>query len=428
MLLWKRPARRGAAPATSKERHRRGMTKWWNRRRRGSFSFDDDEGVSTVAANTLPTFWWRSSSNLGDNGDGDSLDVTKHRSASVESLLSLERSTVTLDDRNRMRLVPCHGLRLDDDDAVPTEVISVVSGSDAGAVNDDNVGLDIFEEEEEEDDDDDDDHRGRVGLESRPPEKDPARTVSPAAAVFDADGEAPSSSSALAPQQQASAGATLEKTSRSEIETTTTTTTEKNKKGILKNRADDDDNDVSAGDRRGNDGSSSVRFGTVEVHEHTQELAASSVPLRGPPLGLGWIRTSRAEFDSVEDHQRRRRRRGLFAADEENDDAAHPRHRRSLLELHQPPSERVDRLLGLGYTLREIRAATRETGISRTNRIRSARFSSRRKLLSRGGSYFRRRRGGGDEKKSRRPRFTSAIGERPPPHGETDPVAVVVSF
>jgi PAB1-binding protein PBP1 len=48
--------------------------------------------------------------------------------------------------------------------------------------------------------------------------------------------------------------------------------------------------------------SRSVNFGGVEIHEHERELCESSVPLRGPALGLGWNRVSSQTFQSVDDH------------------------------------------------------------------------------------------------------------------------------
>jgi len=146
-------------------------------------------------------------------------------------------------------------------------------------------------------------------------------------------------------------------------------TIDKTQTGTVERNVDscnDDRSSSSDGCWKARDGSSSnsVRFGVVEVHEHDQELSESSVPLRGPPLGLGWNRSSYRKFSSVNDHK---------------DETSEGRLYGSLTDLHLPSAHRVDILLKLGYTQREIQSSVREAGIVRTKRIHSARFSSRNK-------------------------------------------------
>ena len=70
-----------------------------------------------------------------------------------------------------------------------------------------------------------------------------------------------------------------------------------------------------------------VQFGSVEVHEHELTLCRSSVPLRGPPLGLGQSRVSYRKFESVDEH--------LY----ETYLGGGPR---PFNQLHQPSEQRVD--------------------------------------------------------------------------------------
>jgi len=123
-------------------------------------------------------------------------------------------------------------------------------------------------------------------------------------------------------------------------------------------------NDAGASDR--DLSSRSVNFGGVEIHEHEQELCESSVPLRGPALGLGWNRVSSQTFQSVDDHL---------------DKTAVAGGPRALNQLLLPTQQRVDILLQNGFSMRQIRSASREAGIVRTKRVQSARYSSRNKCF-----------------------------------------------
>lgn len=112
--------------------------------------------------------------------------------------------------------------------------------------------------------------------------------------------------------------------------------------------------------------SSTVRFGSIEIHEMGIELG-SSVPLTGPSLTLSWERLSYQKLDSIDDHQQQQQQENATtkSAAKRNDDCIRP----------LPAEERIDRLLEHGYTLREIRSSVRDSGKERTKRIQSLRKS-----------------------------------------------------
>lgn len=123
--------------------------------------------------------------------------------------------------------------------------------------------------------------------------------------------------------------------------------------------------------------SSSVRFGSIEVFEHELELNGSAaLPSSGPSVGLSWKRSSYKRYDSFEEFTeekkstekergRRIKKRDSGRWIDHNLDVSSSSSR-SLRP--QPPQERIDRLLDLGFTADDIRSSIRQNSILRRER------------------------------------------------------------
>jgi hypothetical protein len=118
----------------------------------------------------------------------------------------------------------------------------------------------------------------------------------------------------------------------------------------------------------------SVRFGSLEIHEHGVVLGGSGVPRNGPPTTLEREAHTYHMIKSVE----------VF--DDNRPDAS-----RRGSELLYPKKQRVDMLLEAGHTLSEINRSIRENDAIRSNRMTTIRTSKRFSALSK---ILRCRRGG----------------------------------
>ncbi len=215
---------------------------WWKKkeakssgRKQRSMSWSTYNGSSTLASG--------------------SLDTSKHRCSSIQSLLSLEQSLVTCDDESNIRLVPlaCQQTNM----GIPTEVeVEEEEVLEVEPTLNENeiVGLDLSKSLP---------LSLPIALidDAFSPLKRPEETIEKNIAVrienMKVAKNVPDSSPAL--------------TNTKEIKHTKENT----------QRA--------------------VRFGTVEVHHHQQEIG-STVPLRGPPVGLSWVRISHETFHSVDNY------------------------------------------------------------------------------------------------------------------------------
>lgn len=249
----------------------------------------------------------------------ESLDQSKHRCNSVKSLLSLEQCLVTCDDERNIRLTPLVYQQRDAD--IPFEV----------ELEEEQVGLDV----------DDDLYDVTADVALREPEE---KSLPALPVALLGDSFAPLFRDEEVNQEDLPLGLAQMK-SKKDISSSTPAT-------LSSTLCETNENADRA-----------VQFGTVEVHYHKQEIG-STVPVRGPPVGLSWTRLSFETFESVDD----------FLCE------THPNGKpRPYRMLQEPSTQRTDRLLDLGYTLREIRESTREAGVVRTKRLQSSRYSSRNK-------------------------------------------------
>ena len=232
----------------------------------------------------------RSSSGKSTEASSSFLDRSQHRCSSIESLLSLEQPPlVAHDDENDLKVIPLESsvpMEVDiqkDGHTILVEEVNnthradddVCDESNGHSEIDTNIGLDISEtngvSESEE---------GKTGINN-----DSCVGYRPFAAIHPTIDSVPNQSSVEGEKEKSL------KPIRSILSNTTIIPAidddpsggfRKNKKLLRKN--------------------ASIRFGAVEVHEHEAEIGRSSVPLRGPPIGLGWKRASYRNFPSVDDH------------------------------------------------------------------------------------------------------------------------------
>jgi len=262
----------------------------------------------------------------------DSLDVSKHRCSSIESLLSLEQSFVTYDDQNNIRLVPRVCLSNAGNNKIPLEVgipNDNHNSEDPVMESDSNVGLDISGSSDEDE--------GAVATEeSKDKEEGNAfKENSSTESQVKATAELQSAkeclqSAALEARRNISSILPLSSTimlNDATILKAVTKPPPEDCQTILRNSFSKIANTTANRDS-GSNRSTSVRFGSVEVHLHEQGLGQSSVPMCGPPLGLGWKRISYEKYASVDEHLEKHAQRG-----------GQPR---SLKQLFQPSRQRVD--------------------------------------------------------------------------------------
>lgn len=185
-----------------------------------------------------------------------SLDQSKHRCSSVRSLLSMEQSLVTCDDESNIRLVPlaCQQMNVD----IPSEV-----QVENGKVEEVEPALDDKE------------------IIVRNLSKDLPIAL-PVALIDDA----------FSPLQRPAEA--IEDSIIHQIEKMKVTNDIPSYPSPAVTKTDDIEQTNEITQR-------AVRFGTVEVHHHKQEIG-STVPLRGPPVGLSWMRLSHETFESVDDY------------------------------------------------------------------------------------------------------------------------------
>jgi len=142
---------------------------------------------------------------------------------------------------------------------------------------------------------------------------------------------------------------------------------------------------------RSSSSSSSVRFGSVEIHEHSIELGCSvhSVRNNGPSVTLGWERTFYEVMDSIEDHKKQKEAPSPSKNKNNNTN-------KSTSPFLRPRSaeERIDKLLENGYTMREIRSSICEDRKERTRLKKAAtkrRFGKRTMSLPDFSTLFTRK-------------------------------------
>jgi len=120
--------------------------------------------------------------------------------------------------------------------------------------------------------------------------------------------------------------------------------------------------------------SSLVRFGSVEIHEHSIELGCSVHSLRkGPAVTLGWERTSYEKMESIDDHKKQKE---APSPSKDNDNTLTS----SAVLRPRSVEERIDKLLENGYTLREIRSSLREDS---KERIKLKKLAAKRRFRKR---------------------------------------------
>lgn len=115
---------------------------------------------------------------------------------------------------------------------------------------------------------------------------------------------------------------------------------------------------------------SSVRFGSVEIHEHVLDLGGS-VPSTGPSITLGWKRSSHQKFDSIDDHHKHQQQRNSATRRRSSVTSSSSSIKINENSLKRPAQERVNRLLADGFTMREIRSSIVESAKDRKKRIQS---------------------------------------------------------
>jgi len=97
-----------------------------------------------------------------------------------------------------------------------------------------------------------------------------------------------------------------------------------------------------------------VRFGSLTIRSHAVELGVAGVPGCGPAITLGWAQESQITIPSVE----------IF-------EEARPCLPRRGIEMLLPRKQRVDMMLGSGYTLNQIRLCSKECEETRKQRTQT---------------------------------------------------------
>ncbi len=205
------------------------------------------------------------------------LDKTQHRSSSIASLLSIEQSLVTHDDQNRMMLVPLLCLQGN----IPAEV----NFSSNTIRQDENLNVQSVDDNCVHVQTTIDNHINANATFDELENTSLSDSINDDIETYDADVENPMPLGI----------------------TTKSLEVKRSPQRVSKKVA--------------------IQFGSVEVHEHELTLCRSSVPMRGPPLGLGQSRVCYRKFESVDEH--------LY----ETYLGGGPR---PLNQLHQPSEQRVD--------------------------------------------------------------------------------------
>lgn len=250
------------------------------------------------------------------------MDRTKHRSIPVDSFLSIENSLVMLDDENRMRSVPMCLIEIENENATEGQRKILDSHSVTADVVENQNGMPIIVKSEID---------GFQATYTPGPRKD---------ALRDTESTVPIN---IKNKPCATYGVPRNKTVQTENKV---------------------ESKVIAARDSCKQSSVHVRFGSVEVHMHELQLGGSSVPMRGPSLSLKWERLSYQKYASVDEYQKENHR-----------------NRRSPDEMLLTSQQRVDFLLDIGYSMREVQSSVREAGTVRMKRLQSARYSSRNKFM-----------------------------------------------
>jgi len=269
-----------------------------------------------------------------------SLDQSVHRCTSIESILSLEQYTVTTGAKTNMLLTPL--LCLASDKALAGES-SILKGADMS--DDLTEGLDSSGN----------DSSCESEVEEIQVENDDAVDYQSSQRNVKYTPVATDSSTVSSDSKRWSNETSLPKETVEERKPTNMI-----RRSIIRKEDESGSGDYQRGSIHTM--GCTVRFGSVEIHEHESELGGSTIPFSGPPLGLGWKRASYQKFQSVDNHL---------------DEIAGMGGPRSLQQMQLSSKHRIDTLLELGYTFREVQSSIRESRTLRDERIRSARFWSR---------------------------------------------------
>jgi len=108
-----------------------------------------------------------------------------------------------------------------------------------------------------------------------------------------------------------------------------------------------------------------VHFGSIEIHEHTIQLGGAGIPsTSGPSLSLSWHQEGPSTtIASVIEYEEARNRSPLLLGQQYVP--------RKGIEMLHSRTQRIDVLLSVGYTYREIMECTKECDTIRTQRLQT---------------------------------------------------------
>jgi hypothetical protein len=115
-----------------------------------------------------------------------------------------------------------------------------------------------------------------------------------------------------------------------------------------------------------------VRFGSLTIHEHPLIMGGAGLPLSGPSISLSWKQDTCIELPSVILYEESR-----------------PCLPRKGIEMLYSKNQRIDLLLGSGYTFREIKQCDKECDIIRKQRIQTVKKVQQRSSITRIGNKIR---------------------------------------
>ncbi|OEU22918.1 hypothetical protein FRACYDRAFT_233081 [Fragilariopsis cylindrus CCMP1102] len=116
-----------------------------------------------------------------------------------------------------------------------------------------------------------------------------------------------------------------------------------------------------------------VRFGSLTIHEHSLVMGGAGLPSRsGPSISLSWKQDTCIELPSVIVYEESR-----------------PCVPRNGSEMLHTKNQRIDLLLGSGYTFREIRDCGMECDIIRKQRLQTVKKVQQRSSITRIGNKIR---------------------------------------
>ncbi|MGK3733199.1 MAG: hypothetical protein ACI8RD_000386 [Bacillariaceae sp.] len=117
-----------------------------------------------------------------------------------------------------------------------------------------------------------------------------------------------------------------------------------------------------------------VHFGSLIIHEHPLVMGGAGLPSNGPSITLSWRQDTCLELPSVLLYEESR-----------------PCLPRKGIELLHPKNQRIDLLLGSGYTFREIKECEKECDIIRKQRIQTVKHIQQRSSFTKIGNKIRKK-------------------------------------